>query len=71
LKKWNLSNNQIREIPIEIGNLNLERLILSGNKIKEIPVEVRNLFTTHPPSYSPRWMGREKRKLDFYSTSLI
>ena len=44
-KKLYLNDNQIKEIPKEIGNLiNLQHLFLSNNQIKEIPKEIGNLI---------------------------
>ena len=48
IKEINLINNQIQEIPKEIGNLtNLQILCLSDNKLKEIPKKIYNLLKQH------------------------
>jgi len=44
MKRLDLFNNQIKEIPKEIGHLhNLQKLDLNVNKIKEIPKEIGQL----------------------------
>ena len=44
LRELELKNNQLTEIPKELGNLTeLETLILNGNKLTEIPKELGNL----------------------------
>jgi Leucine-rich repeat (LRR) protein len=44
LRKLDLKNTKLENLPPEIGNLiNLESLNLSGNKIKTLPVEIRKL----------------------------
>ena len=40
----NLSNNNLQQIPSEIGNLtNLQKLYLHNNKLQQIPSEIGNL----------------------------
>ncbi|KPA10003.1 small GTP-binding protein domain protein [Candidatus Magnetomorum sp. HK-1] len=54
-KSINLSRNQLKELPKEIGNLkNLTSINLSGNQLKELPKEIGNLknLTTFDVSYN-------------------
>jgi Leucine-rich repeat (LRR) protein len=49
----NCSNNQISEIPSDIGELyNLHTLICSNNKIKSIPIEISKLYYLHTIDFS-------------------
>src|SRR3990172_7829151 len=48
LQQLDLRQNQITEIPPEIGQLsNLQKLILDGNRITEIPLEIGQLSNLH------------------------
>jgi len=44
LKKLMIQNNQIKELPAEIGSLpNLEVLNLANNQLTSLPSEIKNL----------------------------
>jgi Leucine-rich repeat (LRR) protein len=64
LKRFYMSCNNIKKIPVELCNLNLQELSLSKNKLTSIPSEIGNLknlehlwLYSNPFTYLPSEIG--------------